>query len=365
VVAAWVITLLATTLLAAGPIYSSAAAVAGLRRTLVDEPTATSVQASVYGAPAALQAMDASVQSDLRDSVAPLAAPIVRDGQLASTLRLPAGPTTAANDQAVLGFYDGLADHATLTQGSWPADGASSGPLPVAVLDTVASSLQLSIGDQIALVASSGGQSSSVPVQLVGTFAINDAADPFWGGNAQATTGVTPYGASHIYGPFLASPDGILGNSALGNVHLRWRAFPDFSGLTVDNIDGIRANVQGLPTLLKADAPAGADFKVSTSLPDALGGAQRSLLVGRTEMLLLMAQLAIMAAYAIGLTASLLVDHRRVETSLLRSRGSGAGRIAWLALAEGLLLVVPAVLVAPWLALGAVTLLRRRGRSGG
>ena len=70
-----------------------------------------------------------------------------------------------------------------------------------------------------------------------------------------------------------------------------------------------------------------------------------------------MAQLAIMAAYAIVLTASLLVDHRRIETALLRSRGAGVGQIAWLALTEGLLLVIPAVIVAPWLAVAQTNIL--------
>ena len=65
-----------------------------------------------------------------------------------------------------------------------------------------------------------------------------------------------------------------------------------------------------------------------------------------------MAQLAILAAYAIVLTASLLVDHGASRPRCCGRAAPGAGRIAWLAFAEALLLVVPAVLVAPWLAVG-------------
>jgi hypothetical protein len=57
-----------------------------------------------------------------------------------------------------------------------------------------------------------------------------------------------------------------------------------------------------------------------------------------------------LAAYAVLLSASLLVEHRRVDTAMLRSRGAGTPRIVALATIEGLLLVVPAALVAPWLA---------------
>ena len=78
-------------------------------------------------------------------------------------------------------------------------------------------------------------------------------------------------------------------------------------------------------------------------------------------MLLLIIQLAVLAAYAIVLTANLLVEHRRVHTALLRSRGAGTGQIAGLALTEGLVLAVPAALLGPWLAVGALSLLNVAG----
>ena len=83
--------------------------------------------------------------------------------------------------------------------------------------------------------------------------------------------------------------------------------------------------------------------------------------MSRTGVLLLMAQLALLAAYAVVLTASLLVDHRRIETALLRSRGAGPLQVALLALGEGLLFAIPAVLIAPWLAVGALNLLNVAG----
>ena len=52
-------------------------------------------------------------------------------------------------------------------------------------------------------------------------------------------------------------------------------------------------------------------------------------------MLLLTVQLVALAAYAVLLSASLLVEHRRVETAMLRSRGAGRARIVGLALIEG------------------------------
>ena len=101
---------------------------------------------------------------------------------------------------------------------------------------------------------------------------------------------------------------------------------------------------------------------VRTALAEILAASERSLLVSRTGILLLMAQLAILAGYAIVLTAALIVDHRRVDTALLRSRGAGPLQVGGLALAEGLLLALPAGLAGPWLAAGALRILNLSGR---
>ncbi len=359
VAAAWLITLLATVLFAAGPIYSSAAAIAGLRRTLDDAAVVTTaVQISTYGTPKQVAGVDGEVQADLLAALSPLAAPIFRDGRAAASFALPA-TSGETKDRAILGFLDGLPEHAHLIGGAWPSSGSQSDALQVVVVDAVASALQLSVGDELELAAPNVSGASSVPVSIVGIFSVDDAADPYWYGDTQLSSGITKSGSDRVLGPFLTAPEGILQNAALTSVHLQWRAIPDFGGLTVDNVGAIRGGLEALPNRLRdtsADIPS-----VATGLPAILEAAERSLLVSRTELLLVMAQLAILAAYAIVLTASLLVDHRRVETALLRSRGAGAGRIAWLAFTEALLLVVPAVLIAPWLAVGETAVLNFAG----
>ena len=348
-------------LFAAGPIYSSAAALAGLRRTLADSPPAeTTVQVALYGTPAEVSAVDRDVQSDLQAALAPLAASIARDGRGSATLAIPAAADSTQDDHAVLGFLDELPAHARLVDGAWPAASASAAePLQVVLLDAAASALQMSVGEQLDLSAPGIDGPTAVPVQLVGVFAIDDPADPYWYADEQLTTGVVMGGGDRVIGPFLTAPEGVLGNPSLTSIHMRWRALPSFGGLNVDNVAGIRGRLEALPNRLRGTT--GDSAGVATGLPAILGGAESALLASRTQTLLIMAQLAIMAAYAIVLTASLLVDHRRVETALLRSRGAGPSSIAWLALAEGLILVVPAVLMAPWLAVGEASVLNLAG----
>ena len=74
-------------------------------------------------------------------------------------------------------------------------------------------------------------------------------------------------------------------------------------------------------------------------------------------MYLLMAQLAILAIYSVILIASLLADHRRPDTAGLLSRGAGPSQVGFLALAEGILIAIPAAVLGPWLAVAAVAIL--------
>ncbi|HYK95300.1 MAG TPA: FtsX-like permease family protein [Candidatus Dormibacteraeota bacterium] len=356
VAAAWLITLLAAVLLAAGFIYPAAASEAGLRRALTDAPVGqTNVVASIYQPAANAQAVDGPAEADLQAVITPLGGSILRDWRGSSTFGIAGLPGSEPGDQAVVGYLDDLASHATLVGGAWPAERGSSGPIQVVVVDAVATALHLRVGDSVPLVAHPSEQPLAVPARLVGIFSVTSAADPYWSADDQLATGIHENGTYRNLGPFLTTQDDLLQHAGLTQVRLQWRVFPRFEDLSLDDAGQLRTRVEGLGERLGVDT--GQPFSVTTGLPAILRDAERSLLVSRTGVLLLMAQLSILAAYAIVLTASLLVDHRRVDTALLRSRGAGLPQLALLGAAEGVLLAIPAVLVAPWLAVAALNLL--------
>ena len=132
----------------------------------------------------------------------------------------------------------------------------------------------------------------------------------------------------------------------------------------MDNLDRLSARIERLPAVIPEAVPA-SFVSVESGLPQILEEADQSLLVSRTGVLLLMAQLAILAAYAIALTADLIVDHRRLDTALMRSRGAGPLQVGGLALAEALLVVLPAALLGPWLAAAALRLFNVAGPLAG
>ena len=70
----------------------------------------------------------------------------------------------------------------------------------------------------------------------------------------------------------------------------------------------------------------------------------------RPGILLLLVQFGVLAGYAIILVAALLMERRATETALLRARGAGLGHLARMATLEAIVIVVPAVIFAPWLA---------------
>ncbi len=360
VAAAWLITLLAATLLAAGPIYASATSLAGLQRTLADAPvTGTTVLVSVYAPPQDAATVDEQVRGELQRALAPVGGSIVRDWRSSGTLAMSGQPGGEVGGQAIVGFLDGLPDHATLVDGSWPADSDPSGPIQVVVVDAVARELRLAVGDGLTLTTHHLDQTLQVRVRLVGIFTADDVGDPYWYGDDQLLTGIADNGSYRTFGPFLTTPGAFVQRVGVASVHMQWRAFPDLQRLTIDDAGPLQHGLEALPDRL--EAATGTSAEVATGLPAILADAQRSLLVSRTGVLLLMAQLAILAAYAIILTASLLVDHRRMDTALLRSRGAGSSHVALLALAEGLLLAIPAVLLAPWLAVAALDQLNAVG----
>lgn len=361
VAAAWLITLLAAVLFSAGLIYPSAAAEAGLRRALADAPVEDAqIVVSLYGDSADAADLDAVVTPELSRATAALSGSIVRDWQGSQTLALPPLAASGPDDQAIVGSMDGLADHATLVGGAWPADvDDPAAPIEVVVAAPVAQELGLAVGRELALVGRRANEPVPVPARVVGIFSINSLEDPYWNGDEQLLTGIRDNSQYRTFGPFLTTRNDLLALAGVPSIRLQWRIVPGFEGVSVDDAGPLRSHVDAMARLLQT--ASGEDFRVVSGLPQILADAERSLLVSRTGVLLLVAQLSILAAYAIILTASLLVDHRRLDTAMLRSRGAGTAQIAAFGLAEGLLLAIPAVLVAPWLAVAALELLNVAG----
>jgi hypothetical protein len=356
VLAAGLTCLLASSLLAAGPLYASAVSLAGLHRVLADAPVdQANIQVLSRADPDQAAAVDATVSAAIDRALEGVGGTITRIVR-SDTFDLPIATTGPRPDLVELEASLDLDSHATLLSGAWPEDVPATGqggPLPVVVAAQVAEPLGLAIGDELSLT-SRLDRGLSVPVRIVGTFRIDDPSDPFWWGDPQVIDGLVTSDAYATHGPFFTTMDGLLQRATVSRSELVWRAVPIASALTLDGMGRLRTRVESLDGDLQG--ALGVPVTVTTSLPAILTTAERSLLVSRTGVLLLVVQLAVLAAYAVLLSAALLVEHRRVDTAMLRSRGAGPVRIAAMTLVEGVVLTLPAAVLGPWVALAGLQL---------
>lgn len=353
VAAAGLICLLATTLLAAAPMYANAVAIAGLHRVVTDAPVAEANVSVAYRVdPAGADAFDATVEAELGRALGGIGGTITRFGR-SDSFDLPGQPPGPRTDLVDIAFAEGIEDHATLIAGAWPLDvaagaGGGDGSVPVAIAEQAAEPLGLSVGDELPL-ASRIEPTFVLPVRIIGVFRMRDVADPYWLGDQQMLEGVVTSERFATHGPLFTTRANVLARATINRTLLTWHAVPDVEALPIDGTGDLARRVQAIKPRVEAVAGV-TGVTVETGLPDILARADRALLVSRTGVLILTLQFVVLAAYAVLLSAALLVEHRRVDTAMLRSRGAGPARIGVLALIEGLLLTVPAALAGPWIA---------------
>ncbi len=325
VAAAWLITLLAATLLAAGPVYSDAVSLAGLRRVLADaSPTDVNVEITARVPVDQVDLANAEVERQVGGALGSLPVELDRSAR-SDTFALPDQPTGRVRDLATIGFSDGIVEHTTMLEGSWPATGPDDRPVNVAVAEPVAAELGWSVGDVLRLTNRSD-ESRTVDIAIAGVFRVDDVEDPFWWGEA-SPSGASESASFRTFGPLIATPESLTTRVAQGDVRLTWHAFPRFGEIELEQVGGIQGRVSQL-TERARNALANYFPTASTQLDQILSEANRSLLVSRTGVLLLIVQLAILAAYAIVLMAGLLADHRtpRHGAAAIAWSGSAAGR---------------------------------------
>ncbi len=362
--AATLVILVATTLLSSGLIYADAVTLQGLRRSLADAPVRqANLQVSTRMTPAQAAAADAAVRGATTATL-PVPAGVVRISE-SDSFALPQQPDDGVHNLAVFGDYQGIDAHASLVEGTWPqARTISTGPLEVAIPGRLAEDLGVAVGDTLTM-PSRLNASLSVTVRVTGIYRIDDPADPYWWAEPMALDGATESTNYTTYGPLMLADGDFGAVITADSAETDWRIFPHLSGVDLDGLAPLRAGVARMDGTLTtaidevvAQAP---DLTVSTGLVPMIDDLQRALLATRTGVLLLLVQLVALAAYALLLTAGLMIEQRRVESAMLHARGAATGQLVAQALIEGFVLAVPTAAVAPWLAAFALRLFNRFG----
>lgn len=330
VATAFLVVLLAATLVAAIPIYASAVAESSLRERLERAPaTESSVQATLNRFGGSDPGLDDTVEAIAGDVFSATGVAISASGESETF--------SASGRNVVFGFFEDLPSHASLVAGRWPA--TAEPVAEVVVPEAVARSLNLRVGDRIE--ARSRLSATEVSARVVGSYRPERVSSAYWWERPLSTTGAS--------GPFVTTRETFF---ALGlqNTELTWRLEPRHERIAIGDANELRRKLAGMAGRLNAGRQEGQEFDVVTSLPEILAGADRSLRLARAGVLVPSIQLALLAGYGLIVTAALLVERRRTTTESLRLRGATTAQIAGMALAEALLIALPAVAIAPWLA---------------
>jgi FtsX-like permease family len=338
---AFVVVLLAATLVAAIPIYADAVAESSLRERLERAPpTESNVQATVGIFGGADPELDRTVEQVAGDVFSATGVGISASGESETF--------TAGERSVVFGFFEDLEDHASLVTGRWPK--TTDGVAEVVAPEAVARALDLRVGDRI------DGRSRLAPTEVrarvVGVYRPERVASAYWWGNPLSTAGAS--------GPLVTTREAFY-ELGLQSTELSWRMEPRHDRLAIGEAGEVRRKLAGMTARLNADREEGQEFDLVTNLPEILAGADRSLRLARAGVLVPSIQLALLAGYGLIVTAALLVERRRRTTEGLRLRGATTPQIAGMALIEAALLAVPAVVLAPWLAAAALRALNYAG----
>ncbi|HXV70425.1 MAG TPA: ABC transporter permease [Acidimicrobiia bacterium] len=366
VAAVFISVLLAAALLAAGPIYADAVTLSALRRTVRDAPAvASGLSAEMALFPQDFDEVDPLAREQLSRAIATTGGDVY--GHLeADAYELADSEDSDLTELVSFQSFEGVQERARLVEGRWPE--SESGITEVAVPNVTAEAMGIGIGDTVD-VANRLDKTIAATVEIVGVFAITNPEDAYWLDRELIGSGAIVSGSFRTFGPLVVDREALLANLAPARVTATWRALPDFDQLSVAEVALLREATSRtadrldleLPDVLGDRSGATSGFTVVTELPTLLAEVDNSLTVTRSSVLALLFQLAILAGYALVLAAGLLSDTRNTETALVRSRGSSPRQMVTTALFESLLIAVPVVITAPFLATWLLELLNQVG----
>lgn len=222
----------------------------------------------------------------------------------------------------------GLADHANLVAGAWPAaSSGSSDPIPGALQADAAKTLGLSVGDVIAVGIGSDAKS----IKIVATWLPKDATDQRWFSDPGVASGTAvPAGDSTpSFGPLVVDEAALATLGPVPSVH--WVIAVDHHRLNPDRLDRLGTIATTLRQDVIDDAKVGkGDVLVEGTLAQSAATVQKNLASVRGVTPVGILLVALIGLIALVQLARLLSLARRPENALLRSRGASA---QWLTVA--------------------------------
>ena len=261
VLAALLLLISATTLLATGVVYGDAVATSGLHRALGAAPPADRViEVALSTDPGDLEALDGSIGAELDRAMAASGGDVVRVIRSGSYADARAASGNVS-DLVQLESLDGMEGRATLVDGAWPTAGGT--PLQAIVSDLAAQALGLGIGDRLSLV-NRLDPAKTAEVAIVGIWRA-DPADALYAGDPLETTGTVTGGSFTTRGPLVVREADLVPLIG-GRLDVEWRGIPNIAALRVDGVDPLRDGSAAVAARLRGAVPPSVNPRVTTPL---------------------------------------------------------------------------------------------------
>lgn len=362
------LTVLFTTMCAAaGASFASSVTTIGVRRSLTADP-GTAIGVSLSGPAAESATVTARVGHQLASAAAGL--PLrISDARQSSFFSLPGG----GHAETQIVTMSALPRHAALVTGHWPAGMAGDGtrgaagsadsavsasgttPMPACLPAPAARRLHLAAGDLLTLRGVA--ERITITARVSCTFTRREPGSGYWSLSPVPAAGFQNAGGPVLFGPLVVSPAVLAARHVPVQSAVLW-AQPDFGGLHGASLAVLAARLGGAVNHLTNSNALGGPT-VTTRLPGLLDDLATALVVSRSQLLIGLLILLVIAAATIAVTVRLLVAAREAEMALLAARGAGRRQLAVRGLADALLLAIPAAVVGPILGGWLLVLLTR------
>ncbi len=271
-------------------------------------------------------------------------------------LNLGRGPAGTQAQTSLLALQ-GFRQHAQLASGSWPGPPAS-GIVPACL--PVATAHQLAVVPGDVVTTRDASSSTLVHIRVSCTYTERQPGSDYWqidpqgSGTVSRVSGFTTYSPMVTRWPATGWPEAPSGEA--------WLAIPDFAAMTAGNLAGLSQSVS--TALGGLTSAASSDLQVSTDLPALLSGQAAALEVARSQLLIGLLILLVIAGAALTVVVQLLASQRAGEPPLLQARGATRSQLARRGATEAALVAIPAAVVGPLLGTAIVPLVSRLHLAG-
>ena len=266
------------------------------------------------------------------------------------------------NARAYLAFAPRLPEHIDILPGGRLPQAQRLNPpggppeLEAIIPSEAAQLFGVGVRDRLVVVLPGTSDSLRATLVISGVFERRDPQEDIWFLEQRVLQEAT--GPSFRTAPLYIAEEAFLG--VIGPYFRRteatyaWLLPVDTGRLTARNADRARRGMDTMNANLAATVSA---YRQTTALDNVIREYDRRLFFNKLPMFVVLVLIAVVILYYVTTLSSLLVEDRRSEVALLRSRGASSGQILAVFALEGITIVVLAAVAAPVLAAMVVSVL--------